>query len=439
MTATMNGVSTEPKSPRLREISAAQWKSGLAAWLGWLFDGLDMHLYTLVAAPFVAGLLGLSDAGDARVRWYGSWIQAAFLLGWALGGGLFGRLGDRLGRSRALCLTILTYALFTGLSSVAQTWWHLLIFRFLAALGIGGEWAVGASLLSETWPRQWRPWIAAVLQSGVNVGILLASVAAFLMAGVNPRLVFLIGVLPAWLVFWIRREVPEPEEWEKAAATAGGRKPRISDLFRPDLRGTSIRVILICSCSLTAHWAFVFWSQLHLYSMPDLAAWPESDRRRLVSLAMLLVMLASIAGNFAAAWLSRRLGDRRTIALMCLGYFLAMLATYAMPRGHESLMVLLPVIGVFSGFFALFTMDLPPMFPTLLRTTGAGFCYNIGRVASAVGTVVFGLITTVSDYRMALIAAGCLFLPAGFLALGLLDAAECDGEEEHAESLAAPP
>ena len=219
MTAPATGDAIGQEDRGLRDISAAQWKSGLAAWLGWLFDGLDMHLYTLVAAPFVATLLVLSDPNDPRVRWYGSWIQAAFLLGWALGGGFFGRLGDRLGRSRALSLTILTYALFTGLSSVAQTWWHLLIFRFLAALGIGGEWAIGASLLSETWPRRWRPWLAAVLQSAVNVGILLASVAAFLMAGANPRLVFLVGVLPAWLVFWIRREVPEPVEWTAAVAS----------------------------------------------------------------------------------------------------------------------------------------------------------------------------------------------------------------------------
>ncbi|MEI7651369.1 MAG: MFS transporter [Verrucomicrobiota bacterium] len=104
-------------------------------------------------------------------------IQAAFLVGWALGGGFFGRIGDRLGRARALNLTILTYAIFTGLSFFAQTWWHLLIFRFLAALGIGGEWAVGASLLSETWPKRWRPWIAAVLQSAVNIGVMLAMVA----------------------------------------------------------------------------------------------------------------------------------------------------------------------------------------------------------------------------------------------------------------------
>ena len=131
-------------APRPGQVSASQWKSGIAAWLGWLFDGLDMHLYTLVAAPFVAQLLGAASTTDPAVREKSALIQGAFLIGWALGGGLFGRAGDLLGRSRALGLTILTYALFTGLSCFATTWWHLLIFRFLAALGIGGEWAVGS-------------------------------------------------------------------------------------------------------------------------------------------------------------------------------------------------------------------------------------------------------------------------------------------------------
>src|SRR5438105_10453769 len=121
---------------RLRDLSAQQWKSGAAAWLGWLFDGLDMHLYVLVATPFVAELLGVASVKDPQVGFYSSWIQAAFLIGWALGGGFFGRIADRLGRSRALMLTILTYALFTGLPFFAQTWWQLLILRFLAALGI---------------------------------------------------------------------------------------------------------------------------------------------------------------------------------------------------------------------------------------------------------------------------------------------------------------
>ncbi len=154
---------------RLGDLTARQWKSGIAAWLGWLFDGLDMHLYTVVATPLVAQLLHATGPKDPAVGFYSSLIQAAFLTGWALGGGFFGRLGDRLGRARALMLTILTYASCTGLGFLAQTWWQLMIFRFLAALGIGGEWAVGAALLAETWPKQWRPWIAATLQTGVNL------------------------------------------------------------------------------------------------------------------------------------------------------------------------------------------------------------------------------------------------------------------------------
>src|SRR5262245_60311569 len=256
MTETATPESTASKASDLRGISAAQWKSGLAAWLGWLFDGLDMHLYTLVAAPFVAALLELSDPADARVRWYGSWIQASFLLGWALGGGLFGRIGDRLGRSRTLCLTILTYAIFTGLSSVAQTWWHLLIFRFLAALGIGGEWAVGAALLSETWPKNWRPWLAAVLQTAVNVGILVAIVAVYAMAGLPNRYVFLVGILPALATLWIRKAVPETEQWHAAQEEHGHIQPSVLDLFRGDVRKITLLTILVCSLTLTAHWAF---------------------------------------------------------------------------------------------------------------------------------------------------------------------------------------
>jgi MFS family permease len=141
------GTKPPDSAQTLRDLTPQQWKSGIAAWLGWLFDGLDMHLYTIIAAPFVAQLLHVASAADPLVKQKSSWIQAAFLIGWALGGAFFGRIGDRLGRSRALSLTILTYALFTGLSFLAQTWWQLMIFRFVAALGIGGEWAVGSSLL----------------------------------------------------------------------------------------------------------------------------------------------------------------------------------------------------------------------------------------------------------------------------------------------------
>ncbi|HEV7501642.1 MAG TPA: MFS transporter, partial [Vicinamibacteria bacterium] len=173
-------------------------------------------------------------------------MQAAFLAGWALGGGFFGRLGDRLGRSRALSLTILTYCLFTGLSYFAQTWWHLLIFRFLAALGIGGEWAVGSSLLSETWPRRWGPWIAAVLQCGVNIGVLMAAATVYLLADYPPRNVFLVAIFPAFLVFWIRRSVPEPEEWVRARK-AETVPPRVAELFEGRILPITLKTILVCS------------------------------------------------------------------------------------------------------------------------------------------------------------------------------------------------
>ncbi len=433
----MDGVPAPPSAPkaptpsgspsevtRLRDLSAQQWRSGVAAWLGWLFDGLDMHLYVLVAAPFVAELLGVSSERDPLVGYYSSWIQASFLIGWALGGGLFGRVADRLGRSRALVLTILTYASFTGLSYFAQTWWQLLVFRFLAALGIGGEWAVGAALLSETWPRRWRPWMAAVLQTGVNLGVMLASLANFLLAGYPSRTVFLVGVLPALLVLWIRRAVPEPEEWRGAKSQVADAQPGFLELFRGPVRRTTLLTLMVCAFALTAHWAFLFWYLQQLRNLPELSDWADADKSRLASQFVWLVMLSSIAGNFLAAWLARRLRYRRAIACLCLGYCASMVATYAVPLRHEYLWYGCAAIGLCQGVFALFTMYLPPLFPTLLRTTGAGFCYNFGRIVAGLGTVFFGLFSTVGDYRQALLWAGFLFLPAAGIALSLPELSE---------------
>ncbi len=401
-----------------RGPSSLQWRSGIAAWLGWTFDGLELHLYTFVAAPFVAQLLGGLSTTDPMVGRYSSIIQGGFLLGWALGGGLFGRLGDRLGRAHALSLTVLTYALFTGLSFFAQTWWHLLLFRFVAALGVGGEWAVGASLLSETWPRRWRPWVAAVLQTGVNIGILIAGLANYVLAAAPPRCLFLVGVLPAWLVFWIRRTVPEPQEWRDARARAGAYQPRIRDLFQGQIRSVTLWVILICGVSLTAHWAFLFWAQQHLRNLPEVLPWTAAQKNKLATVAMYWIIGSSILGNFFAAGLARRIGYRAAIAAMFLAYFLAMFGAYCVPRSHVALLCWFPAIGFCQGSFALFTMYLPPLFPTLLRTTGAGFYYNIGRITSAFGTVFFGLFSHgLGDHRPALLYASFLFLPAALIAL----------------------
>ena len=162
----------------------------------------------------------------------------------------------------------------------------------------------------------------------------------------------------------------------------------------------------------------MFWHPQHLRNLPELAGWARPDRERLVTKAFFLVILVSIVGNFAAAGLARLIGYRRAIAAMCLGLVLAMLGTFGVPRGHEALVYFwFPLVGFFSGVFGLFTMYMPPLFPTLLRTTGAGFCYNIGRIAAAFGTVFFGLFAPVGDFSMALVYAGSLLVPATFFAL----------------------
>lgn len=412
------------EAPRqgLRSLSPQQWKSGIAAWLGWTFDGLELHLYTLVALPFVAQLLGGLATTDPTVGRHASIIQGAFLLGWALGGGFFGRIGDRMGRARALSLTVLTYAVFTGLSFFAQSWWQLMIFRFLAALGVGGEWAVGASLLSETWPKRWRPWIAAVLQSGVNVGILMAVLANLLMAKHEPRYLFLVGVLPALLVFWIRKAVPETDEWQAAKVRAEHHEPKLRELFHGNVLRITLWTLFVCGVSLTAHWAFMFWHAQHLRNLPEVLAMSAEARNALVSKAMYFVIASSILGNFASAWLARWIGYRATIGVVFAVYFVAMIGAYSVARDHQALLWWFPLIGLCQGVFGLFTMYLPPLFPTLLRTTGAGFCYNIGRVVAAFGTVFFGLLANSAsaktvDYRLALLYASFLFIPAAVAAM----------------------
>lgn len=418
---------------RLKDLSPQQWKSGIAAWLGWLFDGLDMHLYTIVAIPFVTQLLHVESTKDPSVGKYSSIIQAAFLVGWALGGGFFGRIGDKIGRSRALNLTILTYCLFTGLSFFAQTWWHLMLFRFLAALGIGGEWAVGASLISETWPKQWRHWMAAILQTGVNLGVLLATGVVWMVATISremhaehtERFVFLAGILPALLTLWIRRHVPEPEEWHHAKRASREVEPGILDLFRGPVRSITLRTLLTCAVTLTAHWAFLFWYVVHLRNLPEIQAWTPDQKNVLASQAMFVVMGVSIFGNFLAAALARIMGYPRAIALLCATYFGIMFTCYSKDRPLAELWWFLVGIGACHGIFALFTMYLPPLFPTLLRTTGAGFCYNIGRIAAAVGTVVFGVLpaikgtAAIGDYREALMYASFLFIPGCLIALSM--------------------
>jgi MFS family permease len=258
------------------------------------------------------------------------------------------------------------------------------------------------------------------LQSAVNIGVLIATLAAFLLltvAGFPHRSVFLVGILPALLVLWIRRAVPEPVEWQAAKDRADTEQPRFIELFRSPVRHITLIVVLVCATSLTAHWAFMYWFAQHLRNLPDIAAWSDADKSWLASVGLALVMITSIVGNFLAGAIASRIGYRPAIVLGFVAYFASMFVGYGVARELSGMWVWLAAVGVCQGVFALFTMYLPPLFPTLLRTTGAGFCYNIGRIAAAGGTVYFGTYSKAGDHRLALFYASFLFLPAAAFAL----------------------
>lgn len=381
-----------------------------AAWLGWAFDGLDGFLYTLIALPFVGKLLG-QGAKPAEVVEKAALIQAMFLVGWALGGAVFGRIGDKLGRTKTLNLTILTYAAFTGLSFFATEWWHLLIFRFLAALGIGGEWAAGAALVSETLPNRFRHWGSAILQSGYMTGMLLAAATVNSLKMVDHKYVFLIGVIPALLTLWIRKSVPEPEDWAKEQSKKV--MPKISELFGKAVLPTTLKVLALSSICLCGAWTVLYFAAQLVRKHPAAAGLSKADLDGLVSGAVTTYTLVNIGGNFAAAGLTKWLGYRKGFVIFLTATLLVFTIGFSTVRTlDESRMWINAAAFTSLGIFAAFPLYFPPLFPTLLRTTGAGFCYNAGRMIAAAGTLFAGKIPP----HQAFYYCGFLYIPAIALA-----------------------
>lgn len=398
-------------------ITGTQWRAFVAAWLGWCFDGLDGYLYALVAISFVTSLM--PGAATPDVQQHAAWIQGAFLVGWALGGAFFGRMGDRIGRTRTLTLTILTYALFTGLSFFAQTWWHLLIFRFIAALGIGGEWAAGSALVSETLGKQHRAWASATLQSGYMVGIILAAITVGALGSLPPKYVFLVGVVPALMTVWIRKAVPEPEEWQRERHERT--LPALGELFGPDVRTTTLKTLALTSIALTTVWGFIFFSVQVLTGLPEVAGLSPAEKAALVRNVVVVYSLWNIVGNFAATYLARYVGYRRAFAALMAASGATFLLGFSGAHDLETTKWIFNAAMFFSaGLFAIFPLYIPPLFPTLLRTTGAGFSYNFGRLAAAAGTLLGGWITAkAGGPGMAIWWLGFLYVPGLAVSLAM--------------------
>jgi MFS family permease len=395
-------------------ITKTQRSAFIAAWLGWGFDGLDGTLYLLVAVPFVKQLLG-AMATKSDVAHKAAIIQGVFLLGWAIGGTFFGRIGDRLGRSKTLTLTIVTYAVFTGLSFFAQEWWHLLIFRFMAALGIGGEWAAGSALVSETLPKKYSHFASATLQNGYNLGMIVAALTVGALGNWDYRYVFLIGVIPAFATIWIRKAVPEPEEW--AGEREARQMPKISDLFKGEVLRITLFTMCLASIALASVWALLYYAPALVRSLPEVKALKKNDADSLVRWVTVVYCLWNIAGCYFAATLAKFAGYRRAFSTLLACSMLTYIFGFNNITNLDSARFWLNTAFFFSsGIFALFPLYVPPLFPTLLRTTGAGFSYNVGRIIAGLATVLLAFSTAKVSPSHAIWLAGFIYIPGVVLA-----------------------
>ncbi|MGE5645595.1 MAG: MFS transporter [Acidobacteriota bacterium] len=387
----------------------------VVAWLGWIFDSMDATIYNLVLTPALKDLLGPNGTQE-NIGWYGGIILSIFLLGWAIGGVLFGILADYIGRARTLVITILIYAVFTALAGFADNWWHLALYRFLTALGIGGEWAAGATLVAEVWPESLRVKGAGLLQSAWGAGYFLAAGINVLLAGHSWRVMFFVGIVPAVVALLVRLKVKEPECWTPAGKEA--KRLTLLELFSPKHRRDTLVGSALAFVAVFGLWGATNWTPS---LVRELLAPRNLDPREVTKLAGYAVMslnAGSIAGYFAFPPLAEWIGRRWTFFVMLLGAAVTLPITFLIPNSYASAVLILPALGFFTnGIFSGFPVYLPELYPTRIRATGSGFCFNAGRVLAASGPFLTGyLIVHLGTFARAASSIAVIYL-CGMLVL----------------------
>lgn len=388
----------------------------LAAFLGWMFDGMEMGIFPLVARPALKEMHAATSSltPDQFVGHWMGWITAWFLWGAAVGGIIFGWLGDRIGRVRAMSLSILTYSLFTGLSYFATEPWHLSFFRFIAALGMGGEWSLGVALVMESWPERFRPMMAGIIGAAANVGFALIAVLGimFPITSTSWRWVMLIGAAPALLTFFIRLFVPESERW-KESVKKGPSRP-LTEIFSTGLFKTTVLAVAFASISLIVTWGAVQWIAL----WADQMAGKEFPRAK--SYAQLASSTGAIFGCIGGAWFGGRFGRRPAYFVLCL---LSLLAGSFLFRSfntfnNQFLIMVFIVGGLTASFYGWLPLYLPELFPTRVRATAQGLSFNFGRILAGFGALQMGALVQSlgGDYAK----AGASIVLVYILGLGLI-------------------
>jgi len=403
-----------PNSPQ--KCSRLQWTILLIAWMGWVFDIMDTALFNFAKVPMMTEMLGTQRYKLEGPRIEGQ-IQTWFLIGWAIGGLVFGILADRWGRTRTLIVTILMYCCLTGLTALCQTPEQVMVTRFLTALGIGGEWAAGAALVAESLPNDFRARASSLLQTAAAFGPIFAALANFGLAQSSWRALFLVGIAPAFLCVLIRAKVPEPTRPAKEVAV-GTPLSMLSELFgNPVLRRNAIVAMAIGVVGVTGAGVVPFWIP-NLVKEASLGLTEVAIRTR-TSNATMAIHVGTLLGVLCFPPLAERIGRKRAFAIF---FVLSPIATVLALYGGSTylrLLLFLPVATFFSiGVSAGFVLYFPELFPTRLRATGSGLGYNVGRIFSAPIPWLTGIVIGALNGSVAagVLIAGCIYL-LGLLAL----------------------
>lgn len=377
----------------------------VAASLGWMLDSFDVMLYALVLASVMADLgIDKPTAG---------WLGSIALLAGAAGGLFFGIIADRFGRTRALMASVLIYSFATAACGFAQSVLQLALCRIVLGFGMGGEWASGAALVSETWPDQHRGKALGLMQSAWAIGYAAAAIVTWLVMtvfGGSWRMVFFVGVLPALLTLWIRRHVQEPAMWHAARRLPAAARGRVSDMFRGARRTVTLALMFMNACTLFAWWGFNLW-------IPSFLSLPVRDGGLGLSTSAMAGMVVAMQvgmwfGYVTFGFVSDSVGRKRTYVTYLVMAGLLMLA-YGWTRQPVILLLLGPFVAFFAtGYFSGLGAVTAEMYATDVRATAQGFIYNIGRVASAAAPFTVGSLAQSHGFGPALSVASAAFFIA---------------------------
>lgn len=398
-------------------VTRYQWLVLIVASLGWVFDAFEGQLYNITRGDMLPDLLKVS-AEDPAVKIWGERFLGIFLLGGTLGGWLFSSLADKWGRNPVLALTILFYSIFSGITAFATEIWHVGALRFLVAMGVGGEWAVGAALVAEVFPKHARERAGGIFHATSVMGLWLAA-GAGLLVGSNWRFAYLLGVIPALLVLWVRLSIKEPDAWKQAKLEKPERMGSYTELLGdPRWRLRAIFGALLAMVGLATFWGVVIAGQdiaAHLLKQLHDPDWSNKSK-----IAFGFIQTAGAgAGMLAFGPISARIGCKRTFVFMHLAALAMTPVICWLPSSlgnYALLLALLPVFGFFAqGIHAGYAAYFPALFPTHLRATGSGFCFNTGRLLAAPVLIwLSAWMKATLDLRTAITCLG------GFFLLGLV-------------------